>query len=301
MAKLTKDEALAQLGQSVDVLPTMKYPGVNPETPHQDIQTFQRDLVHGAFNVPTVDRTDYAPPIVFKEDFLIGGHVTGAGIHKFSESANVGEWLATVTEAGGGTAALTIVDGGTNASAQGGWLQIVNAAGAADAVSAQLNGESFKLAVGKPLYFEAKLAVEDVSETLVWIGLMDTATDAYASGVGANNHVGFAIDADGNLDFCVDEGGAGTPTWADTTTNFVDGSLATLETANVVHRVGFYWDGVNTITPYIDGVAGTAVVEGVGGVLIPDATCLTPTFEVQNETTTAETMWIDYIMVVQAR
>jgi len=305
MARMTKEDALAQQGESVDVAPLVTFPRVNSADGEVEAQTFYRDLIDLMTGRPRLDAV-HPKPIVFMEDFVTGGFVGADPATKFSETANGGEWLVTIVDgdADGAEVVGTPADVGTVASGQGGWGTFTtNDKQAGELVSCQLNGESFKLAIGKPLYFETRFAVEDITETQVFIGLSDTSTDPYAAGLGANNHAGFMLDEDGNLDFSIDE--AGTQDKNDTEINFTDGSLATLETADVVHRCGFYWDGVDTIRVYVDGAeiaaTGFPVVDNATTILVPDGTCLTPTIHVEADGATPETIWVDYIRVVQAR
>lgn len=222
---------------------------------------------------------------------------------KFSEVADRGSWLVTIVDSGTGNTETVMgrpVDGSTSAGAQGGWAEFRTCNADDDALTAQLNGESFKLAAGKKLWFETQFIIEDVSETEVFIGLADTGTDLYgAAGVGVNNHVGFILDGDGNLDFSIDEGG--TQYKFDTTVDFVDGSMATLATANVKHRCGFYWDGLGVVRVYIDGVLKFTVTDDATTILVPDGTCLSPGFTILTQGNTDEAIFIDYIYVAQER
>jgi hypothetical protein len=221
----------------------------------------------------------------------------------FSEVADRGKWLATIVDGGTGNTETVLgrpVDGSTSAGAQGGWGEFRTCNADNDAVTCQLNGESFKLATGKKLWFETQFIIEDVSESEVFIGLADTGTDLYgAAGVGVNNHVGFILDGDGNLDFSVDE--AATQSKTDTAIDFVDGTMATLATANVKHKCAFYWDGAGTIKVYVDGTLCLTKVDNGTTVLIPDGTCLSPGFTILTQGTTDEALFIDYIYVAQER
>ncbi len=312
MSKLTKAQALAlSLGVEVEANPDIHYPKINPETPYIDQYDFFQKLAGLATGVPNLGSPTFSPPLVFKEDFIdtfyskdlaLTSESDPTGV--FSVVADRAKWLVTIVDgdSDAGEVVGTPIDGAANASAQGGWGTFTtNDKQAGELVCCQLNGESFKLATGKKLWFECRMAIEDISATEVFIGLADTGTDHYVAGAGVSNHAGFMVDGDGVIDISVDEGGTQTKT--DTTGDFVDGSIATLETANVVHRMGFLWDGAGTITPYIDGVAITAaaVVDNATTILIPDGTCLSPAFQVETDGATAETIWIDYIMIAQER
>jgi len=221
----------------------------------------------------------------------------------FSEVADRGKWLVTIVDGGGGNTQTVMgrpVDGGTGAGAQGGWAEFRTCDADDDALCAQLNGESFKLAWGKKLWFETQLIIEDITETELFIGLADTGTDLYgAAGIGVNNHVGFFCDGDGNIDCSVDE--SGTHSKSDTLCDFVDGSMATLATANVKHKLGFYWDGAGTVKFYVDRVLKGSKTDNGATILIPDGTCLSPGFTILTQGNTDEAIFIDYIYVAQER
>jgi len=221
----------------------------------------------------------------------------------FSEVADRGKWLVTIVDSGTGNTETVMgkpVDGSTSANAQGGWGEFRTCNADDDALCAQLNGESFKLAANKKLWFETQFIIEDVSETELFIGLADTGTELYgAAGVGVNNHAGFMLDGDGNLDFSLDE--AGTQYKLDTTVDFVDGSMATLATSNVKHKCGFYWDGLGVIKVYVDGVLKVTLTDDATTILVPDGTCLSPGFTILTQGNTDEAIFIDYIYVAQER
>jgi len=303
----SKAQALAMAGQRADLAPHLAYPGINPERSYQEYYSLYDRLWKAAVGCPIVESTIFAPPIRYFEDFLhafeardlaLASESDPTGV--FSEVADRGKYLITLVGTQGEFTIGTPIDGAANASAQGGWGTFITSDDSGnDLICAQMNGESWKLATAKPLYFETRFAIKTITESEVFIGLADTGTDLYVDGVGVTNHVGFMLDNDGNLDFSIDEGA--TQHKVDTLVNFVDGSLATLETANVVHRCGFYWDGAGTIYVYVDGVLTNTIVDEGVAILVPDATCLSIGFQLENTTTTAETMWIDYIMCVQAR
>jgi len=303
---ITKADALALAGNPVANVGGAMYPNVNPEKAMQETYGFYRDLVDMATGRPRVDANDWAPPISYLLDFIDTATpkaTTTGGL--FDVAANTQAWFVTEVDGGTGQSETVIgipIDGAAGASAQGGWGAFTTCNADNDSLNAQLNGESFKLAVGKPLWFETKLAIDDISITELFIGLAISTTSAYGTaGAGdTGGHVGFAIKADGAILFNVMESG-GTLTATDTTKDFVDGSITTFETANVVHRLGFYWDGVDTITPYVDGeVVAGAVTDAVGSE-VPDGVCMSPVFNLLTNTTSSATIWLDYISVNQKR
>ena len=306
---LTKAQALAMVAQRALLAPHLNYPGINSERPYLEQYSLFDRTYAAAIDRPVVESPLFAPPVSYFQDFIdtfysldlaLVSESDPSGV--FSETADRAQYLVTVVDAGvdGAEVVGTPWDGATNASAQGGWgVFTTNDEGAGDLVCCQMNGESWLLGASLPLYFECKFAVEDITAAEVFIGLADTGTDLYNAGAGVNNHVGFMLDGDGNLDFSMDSGG--TQAKVDTLVDFVDGSIATLETANVVHRAGFYWDGVDRIHIYVDGVLVYTKVDNGTTILVPDDTCLSIGWQIETDGATAETMWLDYVMVCQAR
>ena len=225
--------------------------------------------------------------IRWREDFITGCTEDG---HKFSETADKADWNLIVIDSGTDEGEVCNVTD----DAPGGWLTLTTNDAAADACQLQLNGEAFKLAVGKPLYFEAKFALGDVSETDFFIGLAITDTTVLA---GVTDRVGFELNNDGNLDFLTEQNS--TENTADTTVDVADGTIATESTTAVV--VAFYWDGVDTLTPYVDGVAYSAMTDNATTILVPDDEALTPTIAMLVPGAAAESAYIDYIDIVAVR
>jgi len=187
------------------------------------------------------------------------------------------EWTITTLEDGAGSAteALTDVDGGI--------LLVTNAAGDDDNDFFNKVGESFLFEAGKKLWFKARFAVSDATQSDVVIGLQitDTAPLAVTDGV-----YFLKDDGDAYIDFHVEKDSV------DTTATAV-GTLAD----GVYITVGFYYNGVDAIKYYIDGVhKGTSVVTN-----LPDDEVLTISFGIQNGEAAAKTMSIDYILAAKER
>lgn len=152
--------------------------------------------------------------------------------------------------------------------------------------------ETFKLTSGKRLWFEVRLRCPAGATQLDWfIGLAE-AEDL--TGVADNmpaNGIGFKKDdGDTNIDLSSSDGGT------DTTRDAV-GTLV----ANTWIRVGMLFDGgasgAATITPYVDGVAGTAIT-----VTYATMAEMAPIFMVRNgDATTTQVLDIDYVKVAAER
>jgi len=304
---LTKAQALALASQRAALVPSVTFPGINPERPYVAQYSMLDRILARAVDRPVIEDANFAPPIVFFEDFIDTAtpKATTTG-GKFDVAASTQSWFVTEVDGATGQTETVLgipIDGAAGASAEGGWGTFTCCNADDDGLtSIQLNGEAFKLAASHPLYFEIKLAIDDISITELFVGLAISTTNAYgAAGAGdTGGHVGFVSKADGNVLFNVMESG-GTLTATDTLANFVDGSITTFETANVVHRLGFYWDGVDTITPYVDGAVVAGAVTDAVGSEIPDGVCMSPVMGFLTNTTTSATIWVDYISVCQAR
>lgn len=154
-------------------------------------------------------------------------------------------------------------------------------------------GESFKFTSGKKMWFEARLRVDESNsdDANVIVGLMDAA--------GANalqdDGDGPAASYDGAVFFKVDGGtkwqfetsNAGTQETSATFGTYTDDTFV---------RVGFYFDGVATITPYLNGVAGTAHTISLTGLEEMHAF-----FGIKAGGANEESVEIDYIKCVQLR
>ena len=195
------------------------------------------------------------------------------------------EWTATEDD-GDDAQALS-------ADAVSGELLLTNKATTDDnAQQVNLNQESFKLASGKPLWFEARFKTAAGATQIDWSAGLVVAEDltGVADNMPANGVVFHKEDGDTNIDIASSDNG----------TNLTSAALGTWDTS--YHTLGFHFDGGATgsavITPYIDGVAG-AVIESVTYATMAE---LAPLFMVRNgDATTQQTMTIDYVRVVQLR
>ena len=136
----------------------------------------------------------------------------------------------------------------------GGVLGLVGGSADGKGIEIQAAGECFLPAANKDLFLEARVACVDADDIDWFIGLATTDTSLFASE--PDNKIEFSgDDGDANLDFQVRGGGAGDP--VDTTYDMAN---------NTWRRVGFHVKGVTSVTPYIDGVAGTAVTANIPAV-----------------------------------
>jgi len=190
-----------------------------------------------------------------------------------------GDWTVTETQAGA-TQAITNEDGGI--------LLLTNSAADDDLVALQLSKETFKFAVNKPLFFKARFAVSDVTQSDLVIGLQITNTTPLAVTDGV-----YFSKADGaaTLNFSVVKNSTATTASA----------IATLVNATYI-TVAFYYNGVDKIF-YAAGtdsnaptILGKSVITN-----LPDDEELTISFALQNGEAVAKTMSVDYIFCSKER
>ena len=228
--------------------------------------------------------------IRYLEDFVVGSTEDG---QKFSETADKGEWFKSSTDGSAGTADIcNVADDGP-----GGILVLTCNDADADLESLQLNGESFKLAAGKPLWFEAKVALLDIDKCDFFIGLAITDVDILG---GVTDRVGFQNLHDGNIKAMVEQNS--TEKLEDTLVDIADcAAIANFGTVGV--KLGFFWDGDNTVTFYVDNVLKNSMTDNGTTIVIPDDEALSPVIEIKTHTGAAavQTVWTDYISIVQAR
>jgi len=190
-----------------------------------------------------------------------------------------GDWIVTETQAGA-TQALTDADGGV--------LLLTNSAADDDLVALQLSKETFKFEVNKPLFFKARFAVSDVTQSDLVIGLQITDTTPLAVTDGV-----YFSKADGaaTLNFNVVKNSAATT------------ASAIISLVNTTYiTVAFYYNGVDKIY-YAAGtdnnaptILGKSVVTN-----LPDDEELTISFAIQNGEAVAKTMSVDYIFCSKER
>lgn len=173
--------------------------------------------------------------------------------------------------------------------AAGGVLLLTNKATTDDnAQQIAGKGDTFLLAAGKTLWFEARVKVAAATQIDVIVGLVADGEDM--TGVADNRFqdgIGFfKTDGATTLQFGASKDGT------DTGTNT---NAGTLGTDWIV--LGFKVEGLTRAIPYVNGVAGTPITA-----TFCDDEALTPIVMVRNgDATTAQTIEVDYVKVVQLR
>ena len=243
-------------------------------------------LMQGPLGGTGIFSSNLATIARYEDHFITGSTEDG---EKFSETADKGEWLKTSTDGGGDAADIcNVADDGP-----GGILVLTCNDANADLEELQLNGTSFKCAVGTSCYFEMSIAVLDVDKCDWFVGLAAVDTSVMA---GVNDRIGFECLHDGNIDCLVEEGT--TENLEDTLVNIADASSIAVFSSKKV-RLAFLWDGVDSVFFFVDGVLKITMTDNGTTILIPDGVVLTPTIAIKTHTGAGavQTMWIDYIDV----
>lgn len=182
----------------------------------------------------------------------------------------------TRTNTGSGTSVI--------GDAAGGVLVCTNATADNDMLQFQWNCENFAMAAGKPCWFEAKLKVNEKTESDVFVGLMITDTSIVVSAP-SDGIWWRKDDGDANLDFVTSASSTATASTA----------VATIADDTYV-KLGFFFDGASTVYGYVDGVLKATHTANI------PTTELTPSFAIQQgEATNAKILSVDYIRAVQIR
>ena len=200
-------------------------------------------------------------------------------------AASIIGWDLTAVEVGAGTSTVMVyseANFGYDAGAD--MIKLDAAANDNDGAQIQKNGTGQVLVVGVPMYFGARVRITEATQSDAIVGLCST-----------DNSVITAV-ADGVYFRTAD--GAATATFVCENTNTETEAVEIAAVAaDTWYDLGFLWDGVTTVTPYVGGSPGTGVITN-----IPTA-ALTPTFAWLNGAGTMQHdgMFIDWVEVVTLR
>ena len=148
---------------------------------------------------------------------------------------------------------------------------------------------------GKDLYFEARIKLTEASTNAanIVVGLIDE-----------NNANALEDDAGGPDDdyngvgFYKVDGGTVWQFESAKSTSHATTASAGAFASGTWYRLGFYVDSEASITPYIDGVAGTPITTTAS---IPNDVALGWICGVKNGIAAAESLYVDYVRIVQLR
>lgn len=220
-------------------------------------------------------------PVVYFDDFTDGWGFEGNDADntgKFSETANLGQWLVTVVD-GDTDNGETIV---CSDDAAGGHLAITTNDKDNDSVEMQLNGEAFKWSPGTRGLIEVRLKGADVSEFDWFVGLAITDTTVMA---GATDRIGFECpDSTGDIDAISELNSSQTTT--DTTSDVADNTFVTLRVEYNGTSAKYFVDGTLKATHTTN---------------IPTDEALTPTVCIRNDGAAANTLTLDYFLAMCER
>lgn len=182
-------------------------------------------------------------------------------------------WSTTVVEAGSGTTTFASTD------ASGGKAIITTAGNENDGGNYQLNGESFETTSDQDLYFGTKLAINDVDQTDLFIGL--AVTDTTLLGGVADAIYFESVDGSATLSAVTEA--SSTETQSDSVGTLADDTEIELE---------FYWDG----TKVEFFVNGSSVATSTTNI---PATQMRVSVHFLTGEATANTCTIDWIRCIQ--
>lgn len=176
----------------------------------------------------------------------------------------------------------------------GGWYKQYCDADDNDESYLHTAGESWLLAEDKALWFEAEIEWTNSGTTdgNFMCGLFE---DAGALGSMQDDEAGPPDDYDG-LNFYKANGLATIAFETSIATAQVTANLTEDYVSGTVYRLGAYWDGIGTVTPYLDGVAGTAHTMGTGG-----GECNALAGGCSSDGTAEEAFEVGYVKIVQLR
>jgi len=221
-------------------------------------------------------------------DRLGGGQQTLTG----TSTTEIADWIQT--EVTSGLTARSEVNGGV--------LRVSSEAHASadDGLTVMYRATPFVPADTKDIWFEARIALTNIdaaggAEDQFFIGLCDTITSALPSGViddtvdkaGFFHHDGSTVST---LSFIT----------AKTTAEKITTSAATGLVSGTFFKVGFrigWVDSVQTVTPYVNGVAGT--VHNTATTVPTAGTGLGICYAAVSEGTTTAIMDVDWVAVAQ--
>jgi hypothetical protein len=200
--------------------------------------------------------------ITYMNDFLV------------AQDYAAGDWVVTETQAGA-TQAI-------EADVVGGALLLTNTGTENDVVAIQGAEETWAMAAGKRMWFEARFRVSDADQADVFIGV--AITDA--SVLDATDRAGFVL-VDGSADLKFEAA-------KDSTASTIS-SLKTVTDAGWT-KVSMYWDGVSKLHASVDGE-----YKGYVSSNIPDNEQMALVVHLQAGAAAVQTCSVDYLYAAQER
>lgn len=185
-------------------------------------------------------------------------------------------WSMTVVEAGSGNTTVT------SGNISGGAMLITTDNADNDGANLQLNGESFKLASGVPVYFGTRFKINDATQSDFFIGLAITDTDILG---GVTDRIGFeSLDGSNAVAFLLEKDS--TETNAAAVTTLTDDTFVELE---------FHYDGASRVEAFVNGTS----VSVPALTNLPNDEELRVTVQFLAGAAAIKTMTVDWIRVIQ--
>lgn len=184
-------------------------------------------------------------------------------------------------------------EGGTNtilsSTTVGDRLIITTGGTEYNGVNLQVHGSAFKLESGLPLYFGARIAMQNGAKGDYLIGLCEVDTTLLAT---ATAH-GLAVTDDGVYFYQLNDA---TAMIFVNELGGVEGAIATGVTtgSGAYHDYEFYWDG-SVLYVYVDGVLVGSVASGLAD------QALTPSINVRAGDDGAEILYVQWMKAIQIR
>lgn len=217
-------------------------------------------------------RTPFADALCARDYYGYFSHFSPAGIY---DTTTWPGWTVSVITA---TSTGTLVE----ASGVGGWLALTSGTHDGAGIQAQQNNLSYLPAAGKHIWFEAEIKIADADDMDWMVGLASTDTNVFSTDP-TELIVFRGDDGDLNIDFQVRNGGTGAA--ADTTYDTANGTAV---------RLGFFVNGVTSVTPYINGTALTAVTSN-----LPTAVTRVTLGALGGASTGSNTCSVNWLRIVQ--
>ena len=210
--------------------------------------------------------------------------------------------------------------------AHGGWLQLDEVNATDDAYNQVNSFSAYQLSTKMNFGFEARVAVEDVSTTEMVIGLVDTDTTSqvvnitdgvyfsnFADPTSITAGTGWYLHAEKNG--TVTSSSALVDPYTGDTFVAEDGALQTASATQLATPSNSFIFGFNIIPQGSNGNTNTAVIqsylgpvgkqplatEAIATTNLPDDLAMGIIIGTKNNTTTAATMWVDYVKVISSR
>jgi hypothetical protein len=224
-------------------------------------------------------------PIVYFEDFIGGYTAVDLALANesdptgmFSPVADRGTWLVSYDTLVADTQLFAPQD-----AADGGWVTATTDATGGERISAQINGEAFKCALNRRIYFETRVKFTNATQD-AFLGLaVAGATDPHASRPAG--FIAFTLTADADIEYATGN--------ASTATASADSGADIVAATWVV--LAFEWDGIDKVHFYVNGVrVATATATPPVGLPLSPVICV-------ESNGAAEALTVDYILVVEDR